>query len=801
MQVEIAKKAGFCSGVKRAVNCLLEEAGQHGEGSTFGPIVHNEEVVEYLRKRKITAVSAPEEVKGTFLAIRTHGVTPEKITEIGKQGNFRVIDLTCPRVHHVQKIAINASEQGRTVIIFGDKNHPEVEGLIGWAGEGAVVISSLEELRELKFEKPSALIAQTTGSPEHYEAIKEHYKNIDPEGQIYDTLCPETELRQQEAVELAQRVEALVVVGSKSSANTKALYDSCRQLKPSCRVTNAEELDFSFLRQYRIVGVTAGASTPPWTIKEVVEKMENENKEVKNGEAQKEETPIEETEQIEEAQQEAAQETAPEAVTEEEEEDPGTAEEKEEPEEAQQEAAQETAQETAPEAVTEEEEEDPGTAEEKEEPEEAQQEAAQETAPEAVTEEEEQDMEQFDFADQLKVAQVGEQVSGKVARVTDEEVYVDIGAKTEAILPVNEVHLKEGQSLADLFGPEDDLEVTVLEVDEQEGKVVVSHKRLARDKRLKELEEALESQVILEGRVKQVVSAGIVVDLGSGIEGFMPGSLVDIRFIPDFNEFKDQDIRFKVLEYDREKGKLILTRRKVMEEESSKKKEATLNDLKVGSTITGTVKRLTDFGAFVDVGGIDGLVHISELSWERVKHPKEVLQVGDEIEVKILEVIPEKERISLSIRKTQPDPWTKAIADLEADQLVTGKVTRLVNFGAFIEIKPGVEGLVHISQLADYHVKHPSEVLSEGEEVEVKILEVKPKAKRISLSIKDASGVMVAPSSSESDDADNGNVTLGDVFGDLFDTKEFKEGQAADAEEQAPAEEDQDDSEPEGGRG
>ena len=764
MQVEIAKKAGFCSGVKRAVNCLLEEAGQYGEGSTFGPIVHNEEVVEYLRKRKITAVSAPEEVKGTFLAIRTHGVTPEKITEIGKQGNFRVIDLTCPRVHHVQKIAINASEQGRTVIIFGDKNHPEVEGLIGWAGEGAVVISSLEELRELKFEKPSALIAQTTGSPEHYEAIKEHYKNIDPEGQIYDTLCPETELRQQEAVELAQRVEALVVVGSKSSANTKALYDSCRQLKPSCRVTNAEELDFSFLRQYRIVGVTAGASTPPWTIKEVVEKMENENKEVKNGEAQKEETPIEETEQIEEAQQE-------------------------------------TAQEEAAEAVTEEEEEDPGTAEEKEEPEEAQQEAAQETAPEAVTEEEEQDMEQFDFADQLKVAQVGEQVSGKVARVTDEEVYVDIGAKTEAILPVNEVHLKEGQSLADLFGPEDDLEVTVLEVDEQEGKVVVSHKRLARDKRLKELEEALESQVILEGRVKQVVSAGIVVDLGSGIEGFMPGSLVDIRFIPDFNEFKDQDIRFKVLEYDREKGKLILTRRKVMEEESSKKKEATLNDLKVGSTITGTVKRLTDFGAFVDVGGIDGLVHISELSWERVKHPKEVLQVGDEIEVKILEVIPEKERISLSIRKTQPDPWTKAIADLEADQLVTGKVTRLVNFGAFIEIKPGVEGLAHISQLADYHVKHPSEVLSEGEEVEVKILEVKPKAKRISLSIKDASGVMVAPSSSESDDADNGNVTLGDVFGDLFDTKEFKEGQAADAEEQAPAEEDQDDSEPEGGRG
>ncbi|MDZ4131567.1 MAG: S1 RNA-binding domain-containing protein, partial [Dethiobacteria bacterium] len=257
-------------------------------------------------------------------------------------------------------------------------------------------------------------------------------------------------------------------------------------------------------------------------------------------------------------------------------------------------------------------------------------------------------------------------------------------------------------------------------------------------------------------------------------EGFMPGSLVDTKYIPDFKEFKDQELRFIILEYDREKGKLILSRRKVLEAENAKDKEATLGAIKVGSTITGTVKRLTDFGAFVDVGGIDGLVHISELSWERVNHPSEVLKVGEEVEVKVLEVIMEKERISLSIRKTQADPWSKAISDLETGQLITGKVTRLVNFGAFIEIKPGVEGLAHISQLADFHVKHPSEVLKEGEEVEVKIIELKPKAKRISLSLKDASGVLVATGTTSSGDStDNGNVTLGDVFGDMFDRDDY----------------------------
>jgi len=689
LQVILAEKAGFCSGVRRALYHLLDEAEKHGGGTTLGPLVHNEEVVAHLDKNFVKAVNEPSEAEGSFIAIRTHGITPEVLNELQGLDNIKIIDLTCPRVQLVQKVARELNDKGHNVIIFGNAEHPEVQALIGWAGGNVTVVSSLEELETLEIKAPSGLIAQTTSDPDLYEEVKKLYNKKDPDGQTYNTLCPETKLRQEEVFNLAKRVEALVVVGSKTSANTRALYDCCRHLKPSCRITNAGELDQHFLKRYDTVGVTAGASTPPWTIKEVVERMENENLEPKNEEQE---------EQVEEEKEEQAE-------------------------------------------------------------------------------------EQFSFDVEVKVPQVGEQVSGKVARVTEDEVYVDIGAKTEAVLPPGEVHLEQGEKLADLFNPEDDIEVTVLETDDQEDKVIVSHKRLAKERRLQELEQAFEDGQVVEGKVKQVVSAGLVLDLGSGVEGFMPGSLVDIKYIPDFKEFQNQDLHFKIIELDREKGKLILNRKILQEEETARKKEETLSSLEVGSTITGTVKRLTNFGAFVDVGNIDGLVHISELSWERVGHPSEVLKNGEEVDVKVLEVIPEKERISLSVRKTQPDPWSKAVEELESGEIVSGKVIRLVNFGAFIEVKPGVEGLAHISQLADYHVKHPSEVLTEGEDVDVKILEIKPNAKRISLSVKEASEVK-APGKEEpgADETENGNVTLGDVFGNLFEGQELspeEEGQTS----------------------
>ncbi|MDW7740150.1 MAG: bifunctional 4-hydroxy-3-methylbut-2-enyl diphosphate reductase/30S ribosomal protein S1 [Bacillota bacterium] len=665
MEIIVAGKAGFCSGVNRAVSFLLDNAEKYGAGVTLGPLVHNEEVISYLSDHGVDVVELPEEAHGAFIAIRTHGVTPEILKKLETMSTPRMIDLTCPRVRKVQKLAEDYHKKGYKIIVFGNRNHPEVIGIVGWSGGTAEVITHPDDLENIEKQNGIVLISQTTGNKELFEKVIESFMNKFPEGAVYNTLCPETGLRQEEVTELARRVEALIVVGSKMSANTKALYDKCRQLKPACRIANAGELKNSFLKGYNRFGVVAGASTPSWTIKEVVEKMENESLEVNNEEG-------------------------------------------------------------------------------------------------------------FEFEGELRVAQVGEQVTGKIARVTADEVFVDIGSKTEAILPAEEVYLEDNKSLTDLFVPEESIEVTVLDVDDQEGKITVSHKRLARDSRLNELEAAMTDEKIITGRVKQVIPAGLIIDLGHGIDGFMPGSLVDVRYIPDFNEFQNREIEFKVQEYDKEKGKLILSRKKVVEEENNRKKEEIFNTLEAGSTISGVIKRLTNFGAFVDIGGIDGLIHISELSWERVGHPSEVLKVGEEVEVKVIEIIPEKDRISLSLRHTQTDPWTKAVEELENGQIVTGKVTRLVNFGAFIEIMPGVEGLAHISQLADFHVNNPAEVLAEGENVEVKILEIKPKSKRISLSIKEAGGISVSMEGISGNGMDEGNVTLGDVFGDLFDEGDFK---------------------------
>jgi small subunit ribosomal protein S1 len=672
-----AKKAGFCSGVSKAFDRLIDQSSRVGEGSVLGDLVHNEQVVNYLTERAIKKIDQPEEACGSYLAIRTHGATPQLLANLEKMDNLEIIDLTCHRVKRVQEIASELAKRNIKVVIFGNRNHPEVEGLMGWAGADAVVVANLEELKELVIDQPAALIAQTTCDPDLYGKAQKIFRDAHLDGMVYNTICPETRLRQDEVISMAERVDAFVVVGSKSSANTMTLYDRCRQLKPACRVNSARELERAFVNQFAVIGVTAGASTPPWMIKEVVESMENENVEVKNEE-------------------------------------------------------------------------------------------------------------QFQFDEEIKVAQVGEQVTGKVARVTDEEVFVDIGSKSEAVLPIGEVHLEQGKTLSDLFAPEDEIEVTVIEDEEQEGKVVVSHKRLARDKRINELLETHENGTVTTGVVKQVVNAGLVLDLGAGVEGFMPGSLVDTSYIQDFAVFKDQPLEFKVIEFDRDKTKLILNRKTIMEEVEAVKKEETLRAIKVGSVISGTVKRLTNFGAFVDIGGIDGLVHVSEISWERVNHPGEVLKVGEQLEVEVLEVIPEKERISLSIRKTLPDPWLKSVEGLESGQVVTGKVTRLTNFGAFIEIKPGLEGLAHISQLADFHVKHPSEVLQEKDEIEVKILEIKPKNKRISLSVTEAGGAAYNVSTNAESGAENGNVTLGDLFGDLFENSNQGSGKEASEAEVKP---------------
>jgi len=672
MKVYFYKSSGFCSGVRNAVEAALRLAGEYDKVYTLGPLVHNGEVESYLEEQGVVPVSGLEEVDGGILVVRTHGVGPETLEEIQESKEVSLYDATCPRVKKVQELARELTRNGYKVLLWGSREHPEVKGVVQWTGNSATVVSSQEEIARAADNADNmnafnavALISQTTKDEEGFEEAAEYFKEIFPHGEVHNTICPFVKSLQWGTRKLASRVDYMVVVGSPESSNTGRLLEICRAVVPATRVSHTGELKPDMFIDAKKVGVVAGASTPDWIIKEVLEKMEEEK--------------------IEEVTQ--------------------------------------------------------------------------------------QDLEN----QEVRSYEEGERVKGKVAQVEDDYILVDVGYKTEAILPRAEVYLEEGASLQEKFSAEDELEVLVLRVNEDEGKIIVSHRRVEREKVWNRLEEVMENEEIMEGKVKEAVDAGIIVDLGAGIDGFMPGSLVDINYIPDFSSFLGETLEFKVIEMNRERDKVILSRKKLMEEKVESRKKEILESLEEGQIIKGTIRRLTDFGAFVDIGGIDGLVHISEISWGRVEHPREALKVGEEIEVKVLEVNPETERISLSVRKAQPDPWESVAERYSKEDILEGKVTRIVNFGVFVEIVPGVEGLVHISQVADYHVKHPSEIVSEGDQVNVKILDIKPEDKRISLSIKEAAPPEHTGDYQDREEEDGGKVKLGDVFGELFEKEKRQE--------------------------
>ena len=606
MKIFQAKFSGFCEGVSRAVEKAREEASS-GPVYALGQLVHNEAVIRKLEQEGVITVDSIEDIPpGAKVLIRTHGAAPSVYEQAAKQ-DLEIIDVTCPHVRKLQKLVARLVDDGKRVIIAGDAEHPEVKALMAWGRDKPHVISETEQLEYLDFSDNLALISQTTQQQSITQEIGEKLKQLDPAVEIYDTICQATVHRQEAVAILAEKVDVMVVIGGKLSSNTRKLAEICRSRGvKTIEVTEADELDISQLQEADRVGLTAGASTPDWTIKEVIRKMEEE----KN----------------------------------------------------------------------------------------------------------------------LEQEQVVADQDGEVKEVNS------------------------------------GVEETVAQVEDDEA--------IERKNKWLEVEKAFEEGKILSGNVKETVAAGIVIDLGAGYDGFMPGSLVDVRYIPDFNEFLNTEISFKIIEIRQDKEKVILSRKVVLEDEVASKKQDTLSSLAKGQVIRGTVKRITNFGAFVDVGGIDGLIHISEISWHRIEHPSELLNVGDEIDVKVIEVIPERERIGLSLRQALPDPWVEVSNNFKNGEIVEGKVTRLVNFGAFVELMPGVEGLVHISQMANYHVKQASEVVQEGQMVKVKILEINPDAKRVSLSIRDASPrpkkESVTTTKHENEDAGSG-LTLGDVFGSLFE--------------------------------
>ncbi len=722
MPVFLAEHAGYCNGVRDALSKTLAQVGMGKKVSTLGPLVHNEDVQRYLESQNVSVVETPHTLGGGTVVIRTHGVTPEVLAYLHGREDLEVIDATCPYVHRVQKIVHNAAQKGHDIIIYGDRQHPEVQALLGWAKGGARVLEpgSVYQGEELEISPQTVLLSQTTQRENEFLALAEMLKEQCPDLEVSRTICRATVLRQETAAKLAASVDLMIVVGDKKSSNTRKLTQVCREITKTYQITAAAEIKRDWLAGVRNVGITAGASTPHWTIKEVNEKMEE----------------MEKMEKMEQEQTEEKATTETSLQSEENISDDGDV----SPQDEVIISADSVDEVTSPQA-------------------------------EEVTSQDEE----MSSQDEIKEYRAGDIVTGTVVMVDEEQAMIDIGYKTEATLPRGEVFLEGDQSLKDKFTTGDAVDVLVLKFVEEDDKLIVSSKRLQRERRWKELEEAMEEGTNMQGLVKNVVPRGIIIDLGSGVEGFMPGSLVDVRFVPDFEQFRGETFTFKVLELNRERDKVILSRKQYLEDELEVKKQETIEKIKEGDVINGVIKRLTDFGAFVDVGNIDGLVHISEVSWQRVGHPRDVLKVGEEVPVKVLEVIPERERISLSIRQAQPDPWTVAEQEFQAEDIVKGRVTRVVNFGAFVELLPGVEGLVHISQMADFHVKHPSEILQEGEEVEVKVIDANVEAKRISLSIKDARPAPRDFSVQSAQKEENQGVTLGDVFGDLFNNHETKE--------------------------
>lgn len=685
MEILLADAAGFCMGVRRAVSKAEAAVRAGGPVCSLGPLIHNPQEVARLAGEGVAVAERPEDARGTVV-IRAHGAPPAVYAALERQG-VRVVDATCPFVTALQRKAAALAAEGHVPVIVGDPDHPEVAGVVGWTGGRALVVSGPEEVDALPPLERVGVLAQTTQREERVREVVARLRAKAREVRVEDTICRATAERQEAARRLAGQVQVMVVVGGATSSNTQKLVSVCRDAGAvTYHVETADDLRPEWFAGVSRVGLTAGASTPDWIIKEVVGRMEEIARE---GDGQA-----------------------------------------------------------------------------------------------AVAEGQDVPQTQGDVG--MKTPRRGQVIEGTVVRVTPDQLLVDVGYKSDGVVTRAEMGLWPGESPEDVFQEGQRIRVWVLGVDEQEGELRLSRRR-ARDRDAwRTLEKALAEGSTIEGTVREVVKGGLVVDVGT--RAFLPASQVDLGYVPDLSGYVGQRVRVRILELDRGGRKLVVSRRKVLEEERERQRADVLAGLEEGQVRTGRVKSLTDFGAFVDLGGIDGLVHVSELSWQRVGHPSQVVSPGDEVTVKVLRVDREQGRVSLSIKQAQPDPWQDVAVRYPEGSWVTGRVVRIVPFGAFIELEPGVEGLAHISQLAPRRVSDPREVVQEGDDVQVRILRTVPAEKRISLSLVPEArrpardGQRQRPERRERahrQASEMGeHVTLGEMYGDLFEeTKARLNGQ------------------------
>ena len=637
--VTVAKTAGFCFGVQRAVDMAEKACQEYGCIWALGDIIHNAHEVGRLEKLGVHKAEDVTDIPdGVPVLIRAHGV-PERVMQQLEQKGCRIVDATCPFVGKIHRIVREESEQGRRIIVIGSRNHPEVVGIQGWCGTSEVY-ETPEELRAAleKIGKngenlqkiPVSVVAQTTINREIFDICGKIIKKQCTNAKIFGTICNATDERQAEARLLAGKSDIMIVIGDRKSSNTKRLYEISTSLCDHVLyIEDATGLTGNEIQgmEQPFIGITAGASTPAWIIKEVRNIMSEETR-------------------IETGSEDFA----------------------------------------------------------------------------AMLEE------------SFKTLNTGDKVTGTVLKITPNEVHVDLGVKHAAYIPTHELSDDPSFNAEESIHVGDDIEAVVVRVNDAEGTIVLSKKRVDQMKGWESNEDAKENKTIIEGKVNEENKGGVVAN-AFGIRVFIPASQTGIPKGQPLSQLVGQTARFRITEINRQRKRVVGSIRAVQQEERRAAAEKVWSEIEVGNEYTGTVKSLTSYGAFVDIGGVDGMIHISELSWGRIKHPSEVVNVGDTVNVYVIGLDRENKKISLGYKRPEDNPWNVFTANYEVGDTATVRILKFMPFGAFAQIIPGVDGLIHISQIANRRIEKPEDVLSKDEEVEAKIIDIDPEKQKVSLSI------------------------------------------------------------------
>ena len=629
MQIILAKTAGFCFGVNRAVKLTYELVEQGRPVATLGPLIHNPQVVEDLEsKGAITCDSVDDVPDGCEVVIRSHGVGQSVYDKISTR-HLAYHDATCPFVTKIHKIAARAGAEGAMLLVAGDAKHPEVQGIVGHTTGKVEVFANLAELEkllpELTQQKSIFAVAQTTFNVQSWETCKEFLKNQCTNAKIFDTICNATWARQQEAEDLSQKCDHMVVIGGHHSSNTQKLLQVAARHTKAINVETADELDKDWLNGARIVGVTAGASTPSSIIEEVLNCMSEEIRD-------------------------------------------------------------------------------------------------------------DMSFEEMLAASEAKPLYAGKIVKAKVISVSPTECVVGIdGSKHTGIVKLSEMSHDPNAKMEDLVKVDDELDLVVVKTNDQEGVDTLSRVRFEAQKGMKDVSEAAENGTVMEGDVMEANKGGVVVNV-KGVRVFVPRSQATMRRDEDYTKLVGQHVKLVITEC--AGRKIVGSINKVTAEENKAKRDEFWKNVEVDKQYTGVVKSLTSYGAFVDIGGVDGLCHISELSWNNIKHPSEVVSVGDTIEVYVKSYDPENQKVSLGYKKEEDNPWEKLKNEYPIGSEFEAPVVSITKFGAFVRILPGIDGLVHISEISNERVNKVSDVLKVGDMVKVKLINVDFDRKRISLSMK-----------------------------------------------------------------